>query len=172
MSWGPQTSTCMLYGWWPTLWKIPGVWVSWCCWSSYGVVIPFSSFNPVPNSSFGVPDLSPVVGFNYLYLSQLLVWPHRRQPCKAPICKLSFGVLLRKIFHVPIHLRLLPTFPSIRINVSCITFTWSWALYRVIKYVSICILHAVLQLVQRNLLKMLFIPNCMVLVFLSKIKCP
>ena len=40
-----------------------------CC-SSCGVAIPFSSFNPSPNSSIGVPDLSPMVSCKYLHLAQ------------------------------------------------------------------------------------------------------
>ena len=26
--WGFQTSACMFFGWWLSLWKFPGVWVS------------------------------------------------------------------------------------------------------------------------------------------------
>jgi hypothetical protein len=64
--------TCpyMLFGWCLNLWKLPRVWVSWFCQSSYGVAILFSSFNPSPNSFISVPYLSPVVGCKYLYLSQ------------------------------------------------------------------------------------------------------
>ena len=36
----------------------------------YGVAITFSSFNPSPNFSIRVPDLSPVVGCESLHLSQ------------------------------------------------------------------------------------------------------
>jgi hypothetical protein len=45
-----------------------GILGSWCCRSSYGVAIPFSSFSPSRNSSVGVPRLSPMVGCEYLYL--------------------------------------------------------------------------------------------------------
>ena len=72
---GPPTSPHTLFGWWISLWELPGVQVSWHCWSSYGVAIPFSSFNPSPNSSIGVPDLSPVLACEYLHLSQLPVEP-------------------------------------------------------------------------------------------------
>ena len=69
--WGVAwTSLCMLFGWWINLWDLPGIQVSWHCWSSYGVAIPFSSFNPSPNSSIGVPSLSPMVGCKHLHLSQ------------------------------------------------------------------------------------------------------
>jgi energy-coupling factor transporter transmembrane protein EcfT len=36
---GPQTSLCMLPGWWLSVWKISGIWVSWDCWSPYGVTL-------------------------------------------------------------------------------------------------------------------------------------
>jgi hypothetical protein len=55
MCWVPGTSSCMLFGWWLSLWKLPGVQVSWHCWCSYRVVILFSSFCPSPNSLIGVP---------------------------------------------------------------------------------------------------------------------
>ena len=35
-----------------------------------GPAIPFSSLKPSPNSSTGVPDFSPMVGYKYLHLSQ------------------------------------------------------------------------------------------------------
>ena len=58
MCWEPWTNLCMLFGWWLSLWELPGVQVSWHFWSSGGVAIPFSSVSPSPNSSTGVPDLS------------------------------------------------------------------------------------------------------------------
>jgi hypothetical protein len=36
---GPQTSPGMLFGWWLSLWELPGVRVSWHCWSSNGAAI-------------------------------------------------------------------------------------------------------------------------------------
>ena len=42
--------------------------ISWYC-SSYRVAFPFSSFSPSPNTSTGVPGLSPMVDCEYLYLS-------------------------------------------------------------------------------------------------------
>ena len=61
----------MLFGWWLSLWELSGVQVSWHCWSSYVVAIPFSSFNPSPNSSIGICKLSPMLGGGYLHLVQL-----------------------------------------------------------------------------------------------------
>jgi hypothetical protein len=70
MCWGPRISACMLPSWWLSFWQLPEVWVSWDCWSSYGVALPFSFFNPSPNSTIGVPDFSPMVGCKHLHLSQ------------------------------------------------------------------------------------------------------
>jgi hypothetical protein len=67
--WGPQTRPCMLFGWWLSLWDLPEVQVSWYCWSSYRVVIPFNSFNPSHHSSIDVPNLIPMVEYKYLNLS-------------------------------------------------------------------------------------------------------
>ena len=79
---GASEQQCISFGWWLSLWELPGVQVSWHCCSSYGVVIPFSSFKPSPNSSIGLLDLSAMVGCEYLHLfSQLLVEPLRGQPC-------------------------------------------------------------------------------------------
>ena len=59
---GPETSPCILLGFWlRALWELWGVWVSWPCCSSYGVAIPFSSFSLSSNSSICVPDLSLMV---------------------------------------------------------------------------------------------------------------
>ena len=56
--------------------------VSWHCCSSYGVAIPFSSFNPSPNSSIGAPGLCPVLSISIcICLGQLQVKPLRGQPC-------------------------------------------------------------------------------------------
>jgi len=44
-------------GWWLSLWDLPVVWLS-VCWSSYGVVLPFSLLNPSPNSTIGAQLLS------------------------------------------------------------------------------------------------------------------
>ena len=49
---------CMLFGCWLSLREPGGVWVSKYCWFSYGVSISFSYFNPSPNSSIGISDLS------------------------------------------------------------------------------------------------------------------
>jgi hypothetical protein len=45
----------------------------------YGVATPFSSFSISPNSSIGVPGLSPVVGCKYLHL------------CWSGACRISQG---------------------------------------------------------------------------------
>jgi hypothetical protein len=70
--WGRVSSDQPAYalGWWLSFWELPGVQVSWYCWSSYGVAIPFITFTPFPNSSIGVPKLSPMLGRKYLQLSQ------------------------------------------------------------------------------------------------------
>lgn len=67
---GPQTSPCMLISWWLSLWLFPQVWVSWHCWSSYMVAILFSCFNPSPNSSIQVCELSLVLRCEYPHPSQ------------------------------------------------------------------------------------------------------
>ena len=41
-----------------------------CPWSSYGVALLFSVFTPSANSTIGVLDFSPMVGYKYLHLSQ------------------------------------------------------------------------------------------------------
>lgn len=66
MCWEPQTSQCMLF----VGGLVPGVQVSWPCWSSCGIAIPFSSFSLSPNSSIGIPNPNPIVGCGYLHLSQ------------------------------------------------------------------------------------------------------
>jgi hypothetical protein len=75
----PQTSLCTLFGWWLSLWELPEVQVNWQYWSFYRVAILFSSFNPSPNYLIGVLDLLPVLGCEYLYLSQLTAgWTSQR----------------------------------------------------------------------------------------------
>jgi hypothetical protein len=39
----------------------------------WGHALPFSFFNPSPNSNIGVPDFSPMVGCKYLHLSQSML---------------------------------------------------------------------------------------------------
>jgi hypothetical protein len=36
MCWGPKSRSCMLPGWWLSVWEISGVQDSWHSWSSYG----------------------------------------------------------------------------------------------------------------------------------------
>jgi hypothetical protein len=52
----PGASNCPVYvpGWCLGVWELPGVWVSWDCWPSYGVALPFSFFSPSPTSNIGV----------------------------------------------------------------------------------------------------------------------
>ena len=57
--------------------------VGWCCWSSCGVANTISYFSPSPNSSIGVPMLSPIVGLEI----PPLVEPLRRQSYQASIRK-------------------------------------------------------------------------------------
>ena len=40
--------------------------VSWHCWFSCGIPIPFMAINPSPNSSIKVPDLHPMFGSGFL----------------------------------------------------------------------------------------------------------
>jgi hypothetical protein len=66
---GPQTSPCMLFGWWLSLWELPGAQISWYSWSFHGVGIPLSSFSSFPNSSIGVSSLCLMLACEY-YLAQ------------------------------------------------------------------------------------------------------
>ena len=65
-------SPLLVYALWllTHLWELIGVQVSWQCWPSCGVAIIFRAFSPSPDSSIGVPDLSPMFGCECLYLSQ------------------------------------------------------------------------------------------------------
>jgi hypothetical protein len=58
--------------WWLHLWEFPGAWVSWNCWSSYGVTHS-CFFSLSPNSAIRVSNFSPMVGRKYLLLSQSAV---------------------------------------------------------------------------------------------------
>jgi len=40
---GPHSSSCTLPGWWLVVWEFSGVWISWDCWSSYGVAFSLAS---------------------------------------------------------------------------------------------------------------------------------
>jgi hypothetical protein len=68
--WGPSTSSCMLPGWWLSVWEIPVVRISWDCWASYGVALLLSFFRPFPNSTTVGLNFSPLIWCNYLHLSQ------------------------------------------------------------------------------------------------------
>jgi hypothetical protein len=52
---GPPTIPCPLFGWWLSLWELPGDPVSWYSWCYCGVAI---SFNSSPISSIGVAHLN------------------------------------------------------------------------------------------------------------------
>jgi hypothetical protein len=73
------------FGWWFSPWELwekgGGCLVGWYCCSSHGVANPFSSFSPSPNSSTGVPLLSPMFG------CKNLTEPLRRYPYQAPVSK-------------------------------------------------------------------------------------
>ena len=78
---------------------------------------------------------------------------------------------------VPMCSRLFPTFSSIRFSVSGFMFRFlinlDLSFVQGDKYGDICILlHADLQLDQYRFFKVLSFSHCMVLDFLSKIKCP
>lgn len=69
----------MLPDWGLSVWEISGVPVSWHCWASYGVTLLLSFFQPFPNSTTGVTNFSPLVGYNYLVLYQSAAcWASRR----------------------------------------------------------------------------------------------
>ena len=70
MCWGPQASLCMLFGWFSVSRSSEGSELVDIVVLPMGVAIPFSSFNPTPNSFIVVLDLSPMVGCKYLHLSQ------------------------------------------------------------------------------------------------------
>jgi hypothetical protein len=55
---------------WLSLWKPLKVQVTWHCWLSCGVPIPFRAFNLSPNSSKRDPALHPVFDRGYLHLFQ------------------------------------------------------------------------------------------------------
>ena len=63
---------CVLFGWWFSPWEFGagslGALVGWYCFSSYEVANPFSFYSPCPNFSIRVPDLSPMLGCEYLPL--------------------------------------------------------------------------------------------------------
>ena len=46
---GTYPSQYMFFGCWHILRELPGLQVSWLCWSSNGVTFPFRVFNPFPN---------------------------------------------------------------------------------------------------------------------------
>jgi hypothetical protein len=69
---GTWTSSCMLPGWWISLWERPRVWVSWDCWTFYGSFSPSGSSIMPLIQSWGVPTS---VQWLCISLNELLVWP-------------------------------------------------------------------------------------------------
>jgi hypothetical protein len=70
MCWRHQISSYMLPGRCLSVWELPGVWISWDCWFSYGVNFPSASSILPLIKHIGVSDFSPLVGYKYMYLSQ------------------------------------------------------------------------------------------------------
>ena len=98
MCWGPWTSSSMLSGWWLSVWEISGVRVNWDCWSSYGVTLPLSFFHPFSNSTTGVPNFSPMVGYKYLHLSQSAACWASQRTAMLGSCLYTIVYLLRLLF--------------------------------------------------------------------------
>jgi hypothetical protein len=59
----PLVPPCVLFGWWFSLWELWGVWLLY-------IVFPMGLQTPLPspNSSIGVPMLSPMVGCEHPHL--------------------------------------------------------------------------------------------------------
>jgi hypothetical protein len=55
-------------GWWLCVWEISGFQVIWDCWSSCGITLFLSFFQPSPNSTIGLHVFSPLTGYKYLPL--------------------------------------------------------------------------------------------------------
>ena len=70
----------------------PGVPVSWYCCSSYGVVIPFTSFSPSPNSSLGsLCSVQWLAVSICICIGQALAEPLSGQQYQAPVSKRFFS---------------------------------------------------------------------------------
>lgn len=77
----------MLFGWYPVSKRYRGwgVQVNWNCWSSYGVTLLFSFFQPFPSSTTGPSCFCPFVGNKYLHLTLLdAFWASRRAAMLGP----------------------------------------------------------------------------------------
>jgi hypothetical protein len=71
--WWPHISWCMLPVWWSSVWKISGAHINWDCWSSYRMAFLLNFFPSSLIQQQGVSCFCPLVGRNYLPLTQLLV---------------------------------------------------------------------------------------------------
>ena len=67
----PWVASCVLFGWWFSLWELWEVLVGWYYCPSYGAANPFRFFSLFSNSSIGDPVISPMFGCEHppLYLS-------------------------------------------------------------------------------------------------------
>ena len=63
-------SLCELFGWWFITWEPQGFMLVEDFWSLFGLPIPFRALTPYCNSSIGVPNMHPVLGCWWLYLSK------------------------------------------------------------------------------------------------------
>jgi len=65
------TSYKLVYAAWllTQFWEIPGVQVVWDCWSSFRITPLLSFFQLSPNSTTGVTNFCPFVGWKYLHLT-------------------------------------------------------------------------------------------------------
>lgn len=66
----------MIFGLGFSLSELPAFQASCHCCSAYGVAIPFSYFNPFPTSFTEVLEQTPMFGYQYMYLSQLVLVEH------------------------------------------------------------------------------------------------
>ena len=87
-----------------------------CC-SSYGVAIPFSSFNPSPNSSIDLSGLSPMVGCKYLHLSQSVVVRTSQRTAMLHSCLQAQHDICNSVRVSCLHLGCIPN-----CNSHCVTF--------------------------------------------------
>lgn len=98
---GTWTSPCMLLGFWLSLWELWGDQVNWHSCFSYGVAIPFRSFNPSSNSSFWFPtSIQWLADSICICLCQWLVESHREQPCHTSMCIHKMALVLVSGFGV------------------------------------------------------------------------
>lgn len=67
---GSWSSPNMMPGWWLRRWVLPRDQVICDYWSSFGVVLPLSFFNPSPNWTTVVCDFCPVFGYKYMHRFQ------------------------------------------------------------------------------------------------------